>query len=127
MEIHIFKGHQAIDGSPLIVYAFDPAAVHLIEFPKKIIVNRIHRFIIDPTKAGKGSLKIAIKGKFKMKENRFLNRLKLKFHLSRSEQSNSSNNCAKTVKRTRGHRVQSDGCRLRKEKITFIGHFAFLT
>jgi hypothetical protein len=46
----------------LIVHAFDPASVHLIDFPEKIQLNTTNRFIIDPTKAGKGSLKIAIKG-----------------------------------------------------------------
>ena len=64
MEIHIFKEKEPIDGSPLIVNAFDPNAVCLLDFPKKIFANTINRFLIDPTKAGKGSLKIAIRGEF---------------------------------------------------------------
>lgn len=62
VEIHISKENEPIDGSPLIVHAFDPAEVHLLDFPEKILINTTNRFIIDPTKAGKGSLKIAIKG-----------------------------------------------------------------
>ena len=62
VEIHILKEKEPIDGSPLIVHAFDPAAVELTDFPEKIFVQTTSRFIIDPTKAGKGSLKIAIRG-----------------------------------------------------------------
>ena len=64
MEIHISKEHQPIDGSPLIIHAFDPAAVRLIDYPDKVYVNTTNRLIIDPTQAGKGSLKISIKGEF---------------------------------------------------------------
>jgi hypothetical protein len=46
----------------LIVNAFDPAAVYLMDFPEKLQINVINRFVINPTKAGKGSLKVAIKG-----------------------------------------------------------------
>ncbi|CAF3728092.1 unnamed protein product [Rotaria sp. Silwood1] len=62
VEIHILKDNEPIDGSPLIVHAFDPSSVYLNDFPDKIQTNTINRFIIDPTKAGKGSLKVAIKG-----------------------------------------------------------------
>lgn len=63
VEIHIFKDNEPTDGSPLIVHAFDPAAVHLIDLPESFSAQTIHRFTIDPTKAGKGSLKIAIRGR----------------------------------------------------------------
>ena len=63
VEIHIFKGRQTIDGSPLIIHAFDPSAVQIIDFPKKISVNTISSFLLDVAKAGKGSLQITIKGK----------------------------------------------------------------
>jgi len=62
VEIHILKENQPINGSPLIVHAFDPSAVYLIDFPKKILINTINRFLIDTSKAGKGSLKVIIKG-----------------------------------------------------------------
>jgi hypothetical protein len=62
IEIHILKENEPVDGSPLIVHAFDPFGVHIINFPKKIQINTINHFLIDPTKAGKGSLKISIKG-----------------------------------------------------------------
>ncbi|CAF1246383.1 unnamed protein product [Rotaria sordida] len=62
VEIHIAKDNEPIDGSPLIVHAFDPSSVYLIDFPDKIQIDTINRFVIDPTKAGKGSLKVAIKG-----------------------------------------------------------------
>lgn len=62
MEIHISKDNEPVDGSPLIVHAFDPAAVSLSDFPEKAYVNTTNRFTIDPSKAGKGSLKVAIKG-----------------------------------------------------------------
>lgn len=62
VEIHIRKEDQPIDGSPLIVHAFDPAGVHLLDLPEKIFAQTVHRFLIDPVKAGKGSLKIAIRG-----------------------------------------------------------------
>jgi len=62
VEIHITKEKEPIDGSPLIVHAFDPANVYLIDFPDKILINTTNRFVIDPTKAGKGSLKISIRG-----------------------------------------------------------------
>jgi hypothetical protein len=62
VEIHISKEKEPIDGSPLIVHAFDPTAVNLLDFPDKILMNTTNRFVIDPTKAGKGSLKIAIRG-----------------------------------------------------------------
>ncbi|CAF4300667.1 unnamed protein product, partial [Adineta steineri] len=61
VEIHISKENEPINGSPLIVHAFDPASVYLMNFPDKLLLNAINRFIINPTKAGKGSLKIAIK------------------------------------------------------------------
>lgn len=64
MEIHIVKGKEPIDGSPLLVHAFDPNAVALLDFPKKIFTNTFNRFTLDPTKAGKGSLKIVIRGEF---------------------------------------------------------------
>jgi hypothetical protein len=62
VEIHISKEKEPIDGSPLIVHAFDPTAVSLLDFPDKIRMNTTNRFVIDPTKAGKGSLKIVIRG-----------------------------------------------------------------
>ena len=62
MEIHISKEKEPIDGSPLIVHAYDPAAVSLLNFPDKVLKNTTNRFVIDPTKAGKGSLKISIRG-----------------------------------------------------------------
>ncbi|CAF4697156.1 unnamed protein product [Rotaria sp. Silwood2] len=62
VEIHISKDNEPIDGSPIIVNAFDPSAVNLIDFPDKIQINATNRFIIDPTKAGKGSLKVSVKG-----------------------------------------------------------------
>lgn len=62
IEIHISKENEPINGSPLIVHAFDPAAVTVMDFPEKLQINTINRFIINPTKAGKGSLKVAIKG-----------------------------------------------------------------
>jgi hypothetical protein len=62
VEIHISKEKEPIDGSPLIVHAFDPTAVLLLDFPDQILINTTNRFVIDPTKAGKGSLKIAIRG-----------------------------------------------------------------
>ncbi|CAM4749067.1 unnamed protein product [Rotaria magnacalcarata] len=62
VEIHILKDNELITDNPLIVYAFDPSAVRLINFPKKIQVNTTHEFHIDPTQAGKGALKIMIKG-----------------------------------------------------------------
>ena len=63
VEIHIFRGRHAIDGSPLIIHAFDPSAVELINFPKRIFINTVSSFLLDVTHAGKGSLKITIKGK----------------------------------------------------------------
>ncbi|CAF4943518.1 unnamed protein product, partial [Rotaria socialis] len=62
VEIHILKDDEPIDGSPLIVNAFDPAAVYLTDFPDPVQINLVNRFMIDPTKAGKGSLKVSIKG-----------------------------------------------------------------
>ena len=62
MEIHISKEKEPIEGSPLIVHAFDPTAVNVLDFPDQIIMNTTNRFVLDPTKAGKGSLKIAIRG-----------------------------------------------------------------
>lgn len=44
------------------MHAFDPAAVYLMDFPEKLQLNVNNRFVINPTKAGKGSLKIAVKG-----------------------------------------------------------------
>lgn len=64
VEVHISKGQHPIDGSPLIVHAFDPTSVRLIDCPEKVFVNSKNRLIIDPTHAGKGSLKISIKGQF---------------------------------------------------------------
>ncbi|CAF3378932.1 unnamed protein product [Rotaria socialis] len=61
VEIHILEDNELITDNPLIVYAFDPSAVHLINFPKKIQINTTHEFHIDPTQAGKGTLKIMIK------------------------------------------------------------------
>lgn len=63
VEIHITKDDEPIDGSPLIVHAFDPAAVYLTDLPDKIFTNTINRFMIDPSKAGKGSLRVSIKGR----------------------------------------------------------------
>ena len=62
IKIHVLKENQPIGGSPLIVHAFDPSVVHIINFPKKIHVNTLNSFIIDATQAGKGSLKIILKG-----------------------------------------------------------------
>jgi hypothetical protein len=62
VEIHITKDNQVIDGSPLIVHAFDPSVVQIINFPKRILINTTNSFLLDPTQAGKGSLKITIKG-----------------------------------------------------------------
>jgi hypothetical protein len=62
VEIHITKEKEPIDGSPLIVHAFDPTAVSVLDFPDKLLMDTINRFVIDPTKAGKGSLKVAIRG-----------------------------------------------------------------
>lgn len=62
VEIHIFKNNEPIDESPLIVHAFDPATVHLIDLPESFSAQTIHRFTIDPTNAGKGSLKVSIRG-----------------------------------------------------------------
>jgi hypothetical protein len=62
VEIHISEGNEPIDGSPLMVHAFDPSTIQIIGFPKKIHINKTHSFLIDPTLAGKGSLKITIKG-----------------------------------------------------------------
>ena len=62
MEIHILKDNQSINGSPLIVHAFDPSAVHLMNLPKRININTKTSFLIDVKQAGKGSLKIHIKG-----------------------------------------------------------------
>jgi hypothetical protein len=62
MEIHISKETEPINGSPLLVHAFDPAAVYLMDFPDKLQLNTVNRFVINPTKAGKGSLKISVKG-----------------------------------------------------------------
>lgn len=63
VEIHIFKGRHAIDGSPLIIHAFDPSAVELLNFPKRIFINTVSSFLLDVAHAGKGSLKVNIKGK----------------------------------------------------------------
>ncbi len=46
----------------MVVHAFDPSAVRLINFPKRIRIKTLNSFLIDPTQAGKGSLKITIKG-----------------------------------------------------------------
>lgn len=62
IEIHISKENQPIEGSPIIVHAFNPSAVHLIDIPKRILVNTKASFLIYTTHAGKGSLKITIKG-----------------------------------------------------------------
>jgi hypothetical protein len=62
VKIDILKENRPIDGSPLIVHAFDPSAVHLINFPKRILTNTINYFSINAIQAGKGSLKITIKG-----------------------------------------------------------------
>ena len=62
VEVHITKEKEPIDGSPLIVHAFDPTAVSLLDIPDKLLMNTTNRFVIDPIKAGKGSLKIAIRG-----------------------------------------------------------------
>jgi hypothetical protein len=64
VEIHILKENQPVTGSPLTVHAFDPTAVYLINFPKKIQINTKTSFYINTTQAGKGSLKITIKGFF---------------------------------------------------------------
>ncbi|CAF1615421.1 unnamed protein product, partial [Adineta ricciae] len=61
VEIHISKENEPINGSPLVVHAFNPASVYLMDFPDKLQLNTTNRFIINPTKAGKGSLKIAVK------------------------------------------------------------------
>jgi len=62
VKIHILKENQPIDGSPLIVHAFDPSAVHIIDFPKRILINTTNHFSINAIQAGKGSLNITIKG-----------------------------------------------------------------
>lgn len=62
VEIHILKEGQSINGSPLTVHAFDPSAVHLIDFQKRILINTKNSFPIRTTHAGRGSLKITIKG-----------------------------------------------------------------
>ncbi len=62
VEIHIIKENHEIDGSPLAVNAFDPSAVQIINFPKRILINTSNSFLLDPTQAGKGSLKMTMKG-----------------------------------------------------------------
>ncbi|CAF1278454.1 unnamed protein product [Rotaria sordida] len=61
IKIYILKQKELINDSPLIVNAFDPSAVHVINFPKNIQINTATCFHIDSTKAGKGTLKIIIK------------------------------------------------------------------
>ncbi|CAF1001104.1 unnamed protein product [Rotaria sordida] len=61
VKIYILKQKELINDSPLIVNAFDPSAVHVINFPKNIQINTATCFHIDSTKAGKGTLKIIIK------------------------------------------------------------------
>ncbi len=62
VEIHISKENQSIADSPFIVHAFDPSLVYVINFPKRIQVNTTTSCMIDTTQAGKGSLKMTIKG-----------------------------------------------------------------
>ncbi|UJR14889.1 hypothetical protein I4U23_001873 [Adineta vaga] len=61
VKIHVLKGTESISGSPLIVHAFDPSSIQIMNFPTKVYQNKTHSFLIDPTLAGKGSLKIIIK------------------------------------------------------------------
>ncbi|CAF1303393.1 unnamed protein product, partial [Didymodactylos carnosus] len=61
VEIHVFKNNQPIQGSPLTVNAFDPSAVTLIGVCDKTKINSTYRFLLDPTKAGKGPLKVIVK------------------------------------------------------------------
>ncbi|CAF1398822.1 unnamed protein product [Adineta steineri] len=61
VKIHISKGSEPLNGSPLIVHAFDPTSIQIQNFPKKAFLKTTHSFLIDPTLAGKGSLKIIIK------------------------------------------------------------------
>ncbi|CAF4496856.1 unnamed protein product, partial [Rotaria sp. Silwood2] len=60
VKIHLLKEKGSINESLFIVHAFDPSAVHLINFSKNILINTTNLFHIDPTKAGKGTLKIII-------------------------------------------------------------------
>ena len=53
---------EPLIGSPLLVHAFDPSSIQIMNFPTKIYKNTMNSFLIDPTLAGKGSLKIIIKG-----------------------------------------------------------------
>ncbi|CAF3702812.1 unnamed protein product, partial [Rotaria sp. Silwood1] len=61
MKIYILNKKETFNENPLIVNAFDPSAVHLINFPKNIQINKTTCFYIDPIKAGKGIIQIIIK------------------------------------------------------------------
>jgi hypothetical protein len=77
VEIHLTKENHEIDGSPLIVNAFDPSTVQIINFPKRVFINTTSCFLLDPTQAGKGSLKMTIKGFFSSKHH---SQLKIYLH-----------------------------------------------
>lgn len=97
VEIHISKGNQPIAGSPLIVQAFDPTAVRLVDCPEKVLVNTTNRLIIDPTEAGKGSLKISVKGSFGVVSSE----RSTIFLFGRSEQSFGADHRSQTIEWTR--------------------------